>query len=161
MIFQSLSKRSNVPGLRSGFVAGDSTLIEQFLRYRTYHGCAMAPYAQIVSTAAWQDEAHVQRNRQLYTQKFQSVLEVLQPVLDVTMPDAGFYLWPQVPDTDTNFTKNLYEQQHVNVLPGSFLSREAEGINPGDQHVRIALVADYDECVAGAERIKQLIETGY
>jgi N-succinyldiaminopimelate aminotransferase len=161
MIFHSLSKRSNVPGLRSGFVAGDETLIQQFLRYRTYHGCAMPPHVQIASTAAWQDEKHVQENRRQYTLKFQAVLHILQPVLEVSKPDATFYLWPKLPDSDTNFTKHLYEQQHLTVLPGSFLGRSVLGINPGDQHVRIALVETYENCVEGAKRIKRLIEQLY
>jgi N-succinyldiaminopimelate aminotransferase len=157
MVFHSLSKRSNAPGLRSGFVAGDARLIEPFLRYRTYHGCAMPPATQAASISAWRDEEHVAENRTLYTQKFAAVLDILAPVLDVHMPDAGFYLWPQTPVDDAEFARGLLAQQHVTVLPGSYLSRSAAGINPGRNHVRMALVAPLEDCIEAAERIKTYI----
>ena len=157
VVFHSLSKRSNVPGLRSGFVAGDAGLLESFLRYRTYHGCAMPPATQAASIKAWQDEAHVAANRALYTEKFIAVLEILAPVLDVQPPDAGFYLWPQTPVDDTVFARGLLEQQNVVVLPGSYLSRNGENTNPGKDHVRMALVAPLEDCIEAAERIKSYI----
>jgi N-succinyldiaminopimelate aminotransferase len=157
MVFHSLSKRSNAPGLRSGFVAGDADLIKQFLRYRTYHGCAMPPATQAASISAWRDEDHVIENRTLYTQKFAAVLEILSPVLDVSLPDAGFYLWPQTPVDDAEFALGLLTQQNVVVLPGSYLSRPAAGINPGSKHVRLALVAPLEDCIEAAERIKTYI----
>ncbi|HAJ92449.1 MAG TPA: succinyldiaminopimelate transaminase [Gammaproteobacteria bacterium] len=157
MVFHSLSKRSNAPGLRSGFVAGDANLIAPFLRYRTYHGCAMPPATQAASISAWRDEAHVAENRTLYTKKFAAVLDILTPVMDVQLPDAGFYLWPQTPVDDTEFARGLLAQQHVTVLPGSYLSRPAAGINPGRNHVRMALVAPLEDCIEAAERIKTYI----
>jgi len=157
MVFHSLSKRSNAPGLRSGFVAGDARLIEQFLRYRTYHGCAMPPATQAASISAWRDEAHVAENRTLYTQKFSAVLDILAPLLDVRLPDAGFYLWPQTPVDDAEFARGLLLQQNIVVLPGSYLSRDAAGINPGRNHVRMALVAPLEDCIEAAERIKTYI----
>ena len=153
MVFHSLSKRSNVPGMRSGFVAGDADLIRAFYLYRTYHGCAMAPYTQAASIAAWGDEAHVRENRERYRRKFDAVLAILQPVLEVQRPPAGFYLWPRTPVDDVKFTRLLLERQNVRVLPGSFMSREAGGVNPGQGRVRIALVADLEECVEAAQRI--------
>ena len=157
MVFHSLSKRSNAPGLRSGFVAGDADLVAPFLRYRTYHGCAMPPATQAASVSAWRDEAHVAENRTLYTQKFAAVLDILSPVLDVRMPDAGFYLWPQTPVDDAEFARGLQAQQHVTVLPGSYLSRSAAGRNPGRNHVRMALVAPIEDCIEAAGRIKTYI----
>jgi N-succinyldiaminopimelate aminotransferase len=157
MVFHSLSKRSNAPGLRSGFVAGDARLIEPFLRYRTYHGCAMPPATQAASISAWRDEEHVAWNRTLYTRKFAAVLDILAPVLDISMPDAGFYLWPQTPVDDAEFARGLLAQQHVIVLPGSYLSRSAAGINPGRNHVRMALVPPLEDCIEAAERIKAYI----
>jgi len=157
MVFHSLSKRSNAPGLRSGFVAGDANLIAPFLRYRTYHGCAMPPATQAASISAWSDEAHVAENRTLYTKKFAAVLDILTPVMGVQLPDAGFYLWPQTPVDDTEFARGLLAQQHVTVLPGSYLSRPAAGINPGRNHVRMALVAPLEDCIEAAERIKTYI----
>lgn len=159
VVFHSLSKRSNVPGMRSGFVAGDAAIIEKFLLYRTYHGCAMAPYVQAASIQAWRDEHHVRENRALYRRKFEAVLEILRPVLNVRQPDAGFYLWPETPISDTEFARALFERQNVTVLPGSFLSRAAHGRNPGERHVRLALVAPLDECVEAAERIREFITT--
>ncbi|WP_312302976.1 succinyldiaminopimelate transaminase [Pulveribacter sp.] len=155
--FTSLSKRSNVPGLRSGFVAGDARLIQAFLLYRTYHGGAMSPAVQTASIAAWGDEAHVQANRELYRQKFEQVTPVLAQVLDVRLPDAGFYLWAGVPEamglSDTDFARELLAQYNVTVLPGSYLAREVQGQNPGAQRVRMALVAGVDECLEAARRI--------
>lgn len=155
--FTSLSKRSNVPGLRSGFVAGDARLIQAFLLYRTYHGGAMSPAVQAASLAAWGDEAHVQANRELYRQKFEQVTPLLAQVLDVRLPDAGFYLWAGVPEalglSDTAFARELFAQYNVTVLPGSYLAREVQGHNPGAQRVRMALVAGVDECLEAARRI--------
>jgi len=159
IVFHSLSKRSNVPGMRSGFVAGDQELIESFFKYRTYHGCAMAGFTQAASIAAWQDESHVIQNRMLYREKFAAVLEILAPVMNVQQPDAGFYLWPEVPISDQAFTQQLFSKQNVTVLPGSFLSRTANGINPGNNRLRIALVASMDECVEAAARIRDQINT--
>ncbi len=158
VIFHSLSKRSNLPGLRSGFVAGDARLIQSFLRYRTYHGCAMSPPFQAASIAAWSDEAHVKQNRIWYNEKFNAVLDILQPVLDVTKPDASFYLWPRCPIDETEFARGLFAQQNVTVLPGSYLSRVAHGVNPGEGHVRLALVAPLDECIEAAQRIRTFID---
>jgi len=159
MVFHSLSKRSNLPGMRSGFVAGDARLIKAYLLYRTYHGCAMPPVHQVASTAAWNDETHVRQNRELYTEKFNSVVEILKPVIDVSLPDAAFYLWLNTPIDDETFAKDLFAQQNVTVLPGSYLSRESNGINPGKNHVRMALVASLEECITAANRIKQYLQT--
>jgi N-succinyldiaminopimelate aminotransferase len=150
----SLSKRSNVPGMRSGFVAGDAALMKQFLLYRTYHGSAMSLVVQAASIAAWNDEAHVVANRALYRDKFARVTPLLADVLDVKLPDAGFYLWAGVPQNDDiEFTRGLLAQYNVAVLPGSLLAREAHGINPGAGRIRMALVAPVDECAEAAERI--------
>lgn len=159
MVFHSLSKRSNLPGMRSGFVAGDAKLIKNYLLYRTYHGCAMPPVHQIASIAAWQDERHVEHNRERYRQKFTAVIDILKPVLDVQLPDAGFYIWLNTPIDDERFARDLFAQQNVTVLPGSYLSRECGGINPGSNHVRMALVAPLEECITAAERIKAYIKT--
>ena len=158
IVFHSLSKRSNLPGLRSGFVAGDADIIHSFFQYRTYHGCAMPPATQAASISAWSDEQHVIDNRSLYKTKFNSVVEILSPVLDVTLPDAGFYLWPQTPIIDTDFAQNLFAEQNVTVLPGQFLSRDSHNINPGKNHIRMALVATVDETVEAARRIHQFVE---
>ncbi|MDH3979984.1 MAG: succinyldiaminopimelate transaminase [Gammaproteobacteria bacterium] len=158
MVFHSLSKRSNAPGLRSGFVAGDAALVKDFLRYRTYHGCAMPPATQAASIRAWQDEHHVEENRRQYHAKFSAVLDVLVPALDVQSPDAGFYLWPQTPVADDVFTRKLHARQHVTVLPGSYLSRDTGSGNPGSNHVRMALVAPLEDCIEAAERIKSCIQ---
>ncbi|TAL52401.1 succinyldiaminopimelate transaminase [Pandoraea sp.] len=159
VVFSSLSKRSNVPGMRSGFVAGDAALLKQFLLYRTYHGCAMSPAIQAASIAAWSDEAHVRLNRSKYVRKFQTIAPLLGEVLDVAMPDAGFYLWARVDQrtglSDTEFTRRLLADYNVTVLPGSFLGRESQGTNPAKNFVRIALVAEVDECTEGAQRIVQ------
>lgn len=156
--FHSLSKRSNAPGLRSGFVAGDARILKQFLRYRTYHGCSMPPATQAASIVAWQDEAHVEYNRELYRQKFDAVLEILSPVMSVTKPAAGFYLWAETPIADDEFSRQLFEQFNVTVLPGSYLARDTETGNPGSNRIRMALVAPLEDCIEAATRIRQLIE---
>lgn len=153
VMFSSLSKRSNVPGLRSGFVAGDARILKDFLRYRTYHGCAMSNTVQATSIAAWNDEAHVAENRRLYREKFALITPMLSACLEVELPDAGFYLWARTPLPDTEFARRLQAEYNVTVLPGSYLARESGGINPGASFVRIALVADTAECVEAAERI--------
>ncbi|MND82827.1 LL-diaminopimelate aminotransferase [compost metagenome] len=157
VVFHSLSKRSNLPGLRSGFVAGDAEIIKPFLLYRTYHGCAMPVQTQLASIAAWQDEAHVRENRDQYRAKYDAVLDILQPVLDVQRPDGSFYLWAKVPGGDAEFTRDLFEAQHVTVVPGSYLSREVDGVNPGAGRVRMALVAPLAECIEAAERIRDFL----
>lgn len=156
VMFSSLSKRSNVPGMRSGFVAGDAAILEKFLLYRTYHGCAMNPAVQAASAAAWNDEKHVQENRRLYREKFDAVLPLLKNVLDVEMPDAAFYFWARTTGSDTDFAVRLHRECNVTVLPGSFLAREAHGANPGAGFVRIALVASLDECLEAARRMQTL-----
>ena len=155
----SLSKRSNVPGMRSGFVAGDAAIMKQFLLYRTYHGSAMSHVVQAASIAAWSDEQHVIENRNLYREKFARVTPLLSPVLDVALPDAAFYLWAGVPGSDTDFARELYALYNVTVLPGSYLAREAHGFNPGAGRVRMALVAETAECVEAAERIVQFVKS--
>jgi len=155
--FHSLSKRSNLPGLRSGFVAGDADILKPFLQYRTYHGCAMPIHHQLASIAAWSDEDHVKINRQRYREKFRHVLETLDGHLPVTQPDAGFYLWPQTPVSDTEFARGLYREEHLTVLPGRFLGREAHGLNPGENRVRMALVANLDDCIEAAHRITRYL----
>ena len=155
--FTSLSKRSNVPGMRSGFCAGDAALMAQFLRYRTYHGSAMSPVVQSASIAAWQDEIHVQENRALYREKFHTVTPVLGKVLDVRLPDAGFYLWAKVLGSDEDFARALYAAYNVTVLPGSYLARSAQGHNPGAGFVRMALVAQTAECLEAAHRIAAFV----
>jgi N-succinyldiaminopimelate aminotransferase len=162
MMFTSLSKRSNAPGLRSGFVAGDARLIKSFLLYRTYHGGAMSPMVQMGSVAAWDDETHVVENRAQYREKFNAVTPVLASVMDVALPDAGFYLWAAVPPAfkgdDALFAAELLAQYNVTVLPGSYLARQANGHNPGAGRVRMALVAETAECLEAAHRIKSFIE---
>ncbi|MGB4115769.1 MAG: succinyldiaminopimelate transaminase [Polaromonas sp.] len=159
----SLSKRSNVPGLRSGFVAGDAALIKPFLLYRTYHGSAMSPVVQAASMAAWADEAHVVDNRAQYRDKFAQVTPLLAAVMDVALPDAGFYLWAGVPKAfggdDEGFSRDLFAAYNVVVLPGSYLARSFNGINPGAGRIRMALVAQTAECVEAAQRIVQFIQT--
>jgi N-succinyldiaminopimelate aminotransferase len=165
--FTSLSKRSNVPGMRSGFVAGDAALMQQFLLYRTYHGSAMSPVVQTASIAAWNDEAHVEANRALYREKFAAVTPLLAEVMDVRLPDASFYLWAGVPllpgedavGSDTRFARDLLAQYNVTVLPGSYLARETAGQNPGQGRIRMALVAETAECVEAAQRIVQFIQS--
>jgi N-succinyldiaminopimelate aminotransferase len=161
VMFSSLSKRSNVPGMRSGFVAGDAKLLKAYLLYRTYHGSAMNPAVQSASIAAWNDETHVRDNRAQYVKKFQSVTPMLAEVLDVALPDAAFYLWANVKRTglsDTEFARQLLAAKNVAVLPGSYLAREAHGTNPGQDYVRIALVAGVDECLEGARRIVEFCQ---
>jgi N-succinyldiaminopimelate aminotransferase len=160
LVFHSLSKRSNAPGLRSGFVAGDDRLVSGFLRYRTYHGCAMPPATQAASICAWEDEAHVIENRTLYRDKFRAVLDIMDPVLEVMQPPAGFYLWPVTPGDDCEFARDLLAQQNVAVLPGSYLSRTANGLNPGQGHVRMALVAPIADCIEAAGRITSYLAGG-
>jgi N-succinyldiaminopimelate aminotransferase len=161
--FSSLSKRSNVPGMRSGFVAGDAAILARFLLYRTYHGGAMSPAVQAASIAAWNDEAHVVENRAQYVAKFRQVTPLLQQALDVELPDAGFYLWARVDKladiSDTEFAQRLYADTHVTVLPGSFLAREAHGANPGARRIRMALVAQAEECLEAARRIVEFTKT--
>ncbi|MEH6343732.1 MAG: succinyldiaminopimelate transaminase [Bermanella sp.] len=159
VVFHSLSKRSNLPGLRSGFVAGDAELLGQFFQYRTYHGCAMSIPNQLASVAAWNDEEHVKENRRLYTQKFAAVLDILSPVMDVTQSDASFYLWAKTPINEEEFAQRLFAEQQVTVLPGSYLSRTVDGINPGENRIRMALVAEVEECIEAAKRIRNLIES--
>jgi N-succinyldiaminopimelate aminotransferase len=156
--FTSLSKRSNVPGMRSGFVAGDAELMKAFLLYRTYHGSAMSPIVQEASVAAWSDEDHVVANREQYRRKFAEVTPLLEKVLDVRLPDASFYLWAGVRGSDTAFARDLLAQYNVTVLPGSFLARESAGANPGAGRVRMALVADTPECLEAAQRIVQFVQ---
>ena len=158
VVFHSLSKRSNLPGLRSGFVAGDADILKAFLLYRTYHGCAMPVQTQLASVAAWQDEAHVRANRDQYRAKYDAVLAILQPVLDVQRPDGSFYLWAKTPGDDTTFTRELFAREHVTVVPGSYLSREVNGDNPGAGRVRLALVAPLAECIEAAERIRRFVQ---
>jgi len=156
VIFSSLSKRSNVPGMRSGFVAGDATILEKFLLYRTYHGCAMSPAVQAASVAAWNDEVHVQENRRLYAEKFDQVTPLLQGSMETSRPDAAFYLWAKTDGSDTDLAIRLYRDLNITVLPGSFLAREAHGINPGKGFIRMALVASLQECLDAAKRIQSL-----
>ena len=153
--FSSLSKRSNAPGLRSGFVAGDAAILRRFLLYRTYHGSAMSLPVQQASIAAWRDEEHVRANRRLYAQKYRAVLPLVAAPLHTTMPDGGFYLWVRTPVDDAAFARELQRQYNVLVLPGSYLARDAHGVNPGRNHVRVALVAPLDECVEAMQRIGQ------
>ncbi len=159
VVFHSLSKRSNLPGLRSGFVAGDADILKSFLLYRTYHGCAMPVQTQLASLKAWNDEEHVRANRELYREKFAAVLAILDGVLDVQRPDGGFYLWARTPVDDETFTRELFAREHVTVVPGSYLSRSVDGSNPGAGRVRMALVAPLAECVEAAERIRAFVKS--
>lgn len=161
LAFSSLSKRSNAPGLRSGFIAGDAALIARLLLYRTYHGSAMSAVVSQASIAAWGDEAHVVDNRARYRKKFEAVVPLLSPRLNVEWPDASFYLWAGTPGSDVDFARDLYGATGVTVLPGSFLAREAHGANPGYGRVRIALVAPVEECIDAAHRIAQFVDTRY
>jgi N-succinyldiaminopimelate aminotransferase len=163
MVFHSLSKRSNLPGLRSGFVAGDADLLKPFLLYRTYHGCAMPIQTQLASVAAWNDEKHVEENRRQYSLKFKAVIGILNDPslagkIEVKQTDASFYLWVKTEIDEEHFARQLYAQQHVTVLPGSYLSRTVDGINPGKNRVRLALVASVEECIEAAERIKHFVQ---
>ena len=157
--FTSLSKRSNVPGMRSGFVAGDASLIKPYLLYRTYHGAALSPAVQAASIAAWGDEAHVVENRRLYREKFATITPMLASVLDVDLPDAGFYLWAAVGEDDATFARDLFAQYNVTVLPGSYLARASGGFNPGSGRIRMALVAQTAECTEAAQRIVQFVQS--
>jgi len=159
VVFHSLSKRSNLPGLRSGFVAGDAEVLAKFLLYRTYHGCTMSPPVQAASIKAWDDEQHVADNRAHYREKFDAVLDILSPVLDVQRPDAGFYLWAKTPVDDKTFTRDLFAQQNVTVVPGCFLSRDTLTGNPGENRIRMALVAPLEECIDAAQRIRRYVKT--
>jgi len=161
VVFHSLSKRSNLPGLRSGFVAGDARVLEAFHRYRTYHGCTLPPPVQAASRRAWEDEDHVRANRRRYRERLRAVLPVLEPVLEVRAPEAGFYLWPAVPGGDDEaFARGLYARRHVTVLPGRYLSRPTAAGDPGAGRVRIALVAELQDCVEAAWRIRRHLEEG-
>lgn len=159
VVFSSLSKRSNAPGMRSGFVAGDATLLAKFLLYRTYHGSAMSLSVQRASVAAWRDEAHVRENRRLYAEKFRAALPLIRSPLETRMPDGGFYLWVRTPIDDAEFARRLHAEQNVLVLPGSFLARSVGGNNPGARHVRIALVAPLEECLESARRIMRFAQS--
>jgi len=160
VVFNSLSKRSGVAGLRSGFVAGDKEIIQNFLKYRMYHGSAMPLTAQQASAACWEDEAHVEESRSLYQKKFKAVVEILKPVLDLSQPEAGFYLWLKLPtEDDEEFTRELYRQKNVTVLPGSYLSRSVGSTNPGKGYVRLALVVSLEECIEAAQRIRAFIHS--
>lgn len=161
VVFHSLSKRSNLPGLRSGFVAGDADIMKAFLKYRTYHGSAMSGHHQHASICAWNDESHVIKNREMYLQKFNTALEILSPHMEVKLPDAGFYLWPQTPIADTDFAQKLFAEKNITVLPGQYLSRVTNNINPGENHIRMALVATLEETTEAAERIKDFLQTHF
>lgn len=158
VVFHSLSKRSNLPGLRSGFVAGDAEVLASYLKYRTYHGCAMPVHNQLASIAAWNDEDHVRENRTAYRAKFEAVVPILREVMNVDFPDAGFYLWPETPMSDETFARELSARQNVHVLPGRYLSRTVDGHNPGENRVRMALVAPLEECVEAARRIVEFVK---
>ena len=159
IVFHSLSKRSNLPGLRSGFVAGDQALISDFFNYRTYHGCALSLPVQQASIAAWQDESHVIENRQLYREKFAAVTSILKPVLPCTIPEGSFYLWPETPIDDIQFSKDLFASENLTVLPGQFLSRTTDDGNPGNRRIRLALVAPIEECIEAAERLVRFVKS--
>lgn len=159
IVFHSLSKRSNLPGLRSGFVAGDARLLKPYLLYRTYHGAAMPIQHQLASIAAWQDETHVQENRALYRHKFKEFKSIMDPVHPLTMPDAGFYFWMRTPFADDTFAQRLYQEKNVTVLPGRFLGREVNDTNPGANHIRMALVASPEECAEAARRLRDFMNT--
>ncbi len=159
VVFHSLSKRSNAPGLRSGFVAGDADVLQAYFQYRTYHGCAMPLPTQYASIRAWQDEQHVQENRRLYREKFTAFIEILSDVCAISKPAASFYIWLKTPITDTEFAQQLFAQYNITVLPGSYLSRDFAELNPGRNHVRIALVAPLEDCIEAAQRIKLFLNS--
>lgn len=159
VVFHSLSKRSNLPGLRSGFIAGDAKLLKPFLLFRTYHGCAQSIQTQKAAIAAWGDEAHVQENRDKYTEKFKHFIDILAPVSDIQQSDASFYLWFKTPIPDDQFAQRLFAEQHITVLPGSYVSQTVDGVNPGAGYVRMALVASVEECREAALRIRDLMES--
>jgi N-succinyldiaminopimelate aminotransferase len=158
--FGSLSKRSNAPGLRSGYVAGDASLVKAFLLYRTYHGSAMSPAVAAASIAAWNDESHVRANRAAYAKKFSALQPRLASALPCAMPEAAFYLWAATPGDDADFARQLYAEKAVTVLPGSYFAREANGANPGRGRIRVALVASMDECAEAVDRIVALARSG-
>ena len=158
VVFHSLSKRSSVPGLRSGFVAGDAAVMDKYLLYRTYHGCALPVPTQVASVLAWGDDKHVVENRRLYREKFKAAVDILSPVMDVKCPPAAFYLWPRTPQDDESFARGLFASQNVTVLPGSYLSRQATSGDPGKGRVRISLVAPVEECAEAARRIRHYVE---
>jgi len=157
IVFHSLSKRSNLPGLRSGFVAGDSRLIDAYFKYRTYHGCVPNRLTQAISTAAWDDDEHVVQNRSVYRDKFTAVIDILRPVIKLNDPAAGFYLWPETPINEEEFSRRLFVDENVVTLPGTYLARDGINGNPGSNRVRIALVAEQQECVEAAERIRHFV----
>ena len=159
VVFSSLSKRSNAPGMRSGFVAGDAALIKKFLLYRTYHGSAMSLSVQAASIAAWNDEVHVRENRRLYAEKYKACLPLVKAPLQTEMPDGGFYLWIRTPIDDTEFARRLNAQYNVLVLPGSYIARASRGVNPGANHIRVALVPPVADCVEAIERMSRLAQT--
>lgn len=159
VVFHSLSKRSNLPGLRSGFVAGDASIMAHFLQYRTYHGSAMSVQNQLASIAAWDDENHVLENREAYRNKFKAVIDILSPVMNIKQTDASFYLWAETTISDEEFAQGLFEQEHITVLPGSYLSRTIDGLNPGKKRIRMALVASEADCIEAAERIKRFVSS--
>ena len=159
VVFHSLSKRSNAPGLRSGFVAGDADILGQYFQYRTYQGCAMPLPTQQASIKAWSDETHVVENRRLYREKFAAFIEILSDVCDINKPPAGFYVWLKTPIADTDFAQKLFAQENITVLPGNYLSRDFSGLNPGVNYVRIALVAPLADCITAAHRIKNFFQT--
>ena len=159
VVFSSLSKRSNVPGMRSGFVAGDPAIIKQYLLYRTYHGSVMSGSVQAASIAAWRDEKHVVENRRLYVEKFKIAIDTLKPAIDLPWPDAAFYLWIPTAIDDTEFARRLFIAKNVTVLPGSYLARLSQGINPGRNRVRVALVSTIEECAESARRIRDFMLT--
>jgi N-succinyldiaminopimelate aminotransferase len=159
VVFHSLSKRSSVPGLRSGFVAGDAAIMDKYLLYRTYHGCALPVPTQLASTLAWGDDKHVVENRRLYREKFKAAMDILSPVMDVKCPPAAFYLWPRTPQDDESFARGLFGSQNVSVLPGSYLSRQGASGDPGKGRVRISLVAPVEECAEAARRIRRYVES--
>jgi N-succinyldiaminopimelate aminotransferase len=159
VVFHSLSKRSNLPGLRSGFVAGDADILGQFLQYRTYHGCAMPVPSQLASVAAWQDESHVLANRDAYRAKFDAVLDILDGCLAIERPEAGFYLWPKLPIKGELFAQRLFAEQNITVLPGAYLARDTDAGNPGEYYARMALVATEAECIEAAHRIRHFVNS--
>jgi len=160
LVFGSLSKRSNAPGMRSGYVAGDAALIKAFLLYRTYHGSAMSPAVAAASIAAWNDETHVRANRAKYAEKFARLAPRVAAVYPAAQPDAAFYLWAHVAENDAEFARRLYAEKALTVLPGSYLAREADGVNPGRGYVRIALVAELDECAEAVDRLVRFAHSG-
>ena len=159
VVFNSLSKRSNLPGLRSGFAAGDADIIERYYLYRTYHGCAMPEHVQVASALAWGDEAHVRANRALYREKFEVTQPILAEAMDVDTPEASFYLWPRTPVDDETFARELYAAENITVMPGSYLGRRHDGVNAGENRIRIALVDELATCAQAVQRIRDFALT--